>query len=40
LFAFFRTPEAKTVRPVHIVLLFASGMCAGATLGLFRMSRM
>lgn len=39
LFVFFRTPGAETVRWVQILLLFAAGMCAGVTLGLFRSSR-
>ena len=33
---FTRTPGAESVRWVQILLLFASGMCAGVALTLFR----
>jgi hypothetical protein len=37
--AFARSPGAEAVRNVQILLLFASGMCAGVALTLFRVSR-
>lgn len=36
---FTRTPGSDAVRWVQIVLLFASGMCAGVALTLFRVTR-
>ncbi len=36
---FTRTPGSEGVRWVQILLLFASGMCAGVALTLFRVSR-
>jgi drug/metabolite transporter (DMT)-like permease len=39
LIMFTRTPGSDGVRWVQILLLFASGMCAGVALTLFRMSR-
>jgi hypothetical protein len=39
LIMFTRTPGSESVRWVQILLLFASGMCAGVALTLFRLSR-
>lgn len=39
LMTFTRTPGSDSVRWVQILLLFASGMCAGTALALFRSSR-
>lgn len=36
---FTRTPGSDSVRLVQILLLFASGMCAGVALTLFRVAR-
>jgi hypothetical protein len=36
---FTRTPGSEGVRWVQILLLFASGMCAGVALTFFRLSR-
>jgi len=36
---FTRTPGSDSVRWVQILLLFASGMCAGTALALFRSAR-
>ena len=38
-FAFSRSAGAESVRAVQVLLLFASGMCVGVALTLFRMSR-
>ncbi|HKB69823.1 MAG TPA: hypothetical protein VKH46_03205 [Thermoanaerobaculia bacterium] len=36
---FTRSPGSESVRWVQILLLFASGMCAGVALTLFRVAR-